>query len=110
LKTAFNTGRVGLLLQQPHSLLLKYGSTLNGRTELPALPVSRDVKVIAHRALRFEVDGGSFYVAPWMRPQTIPESFLNHPYFQSAKQNGWVEVIAEPEVQQPAKAEEVTRA
>ena len=67
-----------------------------GRTALPALPVARDAKVIAHRALRFEDDGGSFYVAPWMQPQTIPERFLNHPYFQAAKKSGWVEVISEP--------------
>jgi hypothetical protein len=69
-----------------------------GRKELPALPVVRDAKVIAHRALRFEDDGGSFYVAPWMQPQTIPERFLNHPYFQAAKKSGWVEVISEPAV------------
>jgi hypothetical protein len=69
-----------------------------GRTALPALPVARDAKVIAHRALRFEDDGGSFYVAPWMQPQTIPERFLNHPYFQAAKKSGWVEVISEPTV------------
>lgn len=76
-----------------------------GRTELPALPVKRDVKVIAHRALRFEDDGGSFYVAPWMHPQTIPERFLNHPYFQSAKQSGLVEVISEVPSQAKAKEE-----
>jgi hypothetical protein len=80
-----------------------------GRTELPALPVVRDVKVIAHRALRFEDEGGSFYVAPWMHPQTIPERFLNQPYFQSAKKNGWVEVISDPVIPQQAKAKkEVT--
>ena len=67
-----------------------------GRTDLPALPVARDAKVIAHRALRFEDDGGSFYVAPWMQPQTIPERFLNHPYFESAKKSGWIEVLNEP--------------
>jgi hypothetical protein len=76
-----------------------------GRTALPALPVARDAKVIAHRALRFEDDGGSFYVAPWMQPQTIPERFLNHPYFQAAKKSGWVEVISEPTV----LSQEVTR-
>lgn len=69
-----------------------------GRTDLPAVPVARDAKVIAHRALRFEDDGGSFYVAPWMQPQTIPERFLNHPYFQSAKKSGWIEVLNEPVV------------
>lgn len=76
-----------------------------GRTALPALPVARDARVIAHRALRFEDDGGSFYVAPWMQPQTIPERFLNHPYFQAAKRSGWVEVISEPTV----PSEEVSR-
>jgi hypothetical protein len=68
-----------------------------GRTDLPALPVARDAKVIAHRALRFQDDDGSFYVAPWMQPQTIPARFLNHPYFLSAVKSGWVEVI-EPAV------------
>jgi hypothetical protein len=76
-----------------------------GRTALPVLPEARDAKVIAHRALRFEDDGGSFYVAPWMQPQTIPERFLNHPYFQAAKKSGWVEVISEPTV----PSEEVSR-
>ena len=76
-----------------------------GRTALPALPVARDAKVIAHRALRFQDDDGSFYLAPWMVPQTIPERFLNHPYFLSAVKNGWVEVISEPVV----RSQEVSR-
>jgi hypothetical protein len=78
-----------------------------GRTDLPALPVARDrdAKVIAHRALRFQDDDGSFYVAPWMVPQTIPARFLNHPYFLSAVKSGWVEVISEPAV----PSQEVTR-
>jgi hypothetical protein len=76
-----------------------------GRTALPALPVVRDAKVIAHRALRFEDDGGGFFLMPWAQQQTIPERFLNHPYFQAAMKNGWVEVIAEPVV----PPQEVTR-
>ena len=82
-----------------------------GRTALPALPVARDAKVIAHRSLRFEDQGGSFFLMPWAQQQTIPERFLNHPYFQLAVKNGWVEVIAEPVVspQTVAKTEEVTR-
>lgn len=76
-----------------------------GRTALPALPVARDVKVIAHRALRFEDNGGGFFLMPWAQQQTIPERFLSHPYFQSAVKNGWVEVIAEPVV----PSQEVTR-
>jgi hypothetical protein len=76
-----------------------------GRTDPPALPVARDAKVIAHRALRFQDDDGSFYVAPWMQPQTIPARFLNHPYFLSAVKSGWVEVISEAAV----PSQEVTR-
>jgi hypothetical protein len=66
-----------------------------GRNELPTLPMVRDVKVIAHRALRFQDEGGSFFLMPWAQQQTIPERFLNHPYFQSAKNAGLIEVIEE---------------
>jgi hypothetical protein len=76
-----------------------------GRTALPALPVARDAKVIAHRALRFQDDGGSFFLMPWAQQQTVPERFLSHPYFQSAVKSGWVEVISEPAV----PSQEVTR-
>jgi hypothetical protein len=69
-----------------------------GRTVLPVLPVARDAKVIAHRALRFQDDGGSFFLMPWAQQQTVPERFLNHPYFQSAVKSGWVEVVSEPAV------------
>lgn len=69
-----------------------------GRTALPALPVVRDVKVIAHRALRFQDDGGSFFLMPWVQQQTIPARFVAHSYFQSAVKNGWVEVLSEPAV------------
>lgn len=62
--------------------------------------------VISKRRICFSDKEGTHVALPLEGAQLFPDRFLNHPYFKSARQSGWISLVHPVDIEAPLETTE----